>query len=80
MGVLKESQYQDLTAVRDGQDRSRHGWVTDGCGIDLKAVDALRKIGLCEMAEGRARSVGPANRLARDYGSQYEATNRSRSL
>ncbi|MGK5732920.1 hypothetical protein [Streptomyces sp. URMC 124] len=112
VGVLKESQYQDLTGWRDGQDRSRHGWAANGYSIGLKAVDALRKIGLCEIAdadtlsrlrpgrshwaarltateprlhsvayavwlEGRARSVGPANSLARGYGNQYERTNRS---
>ncbi|WP_370422236.1 DUF6417 family protein [Streptomyces sp. QH1-20] len=50
MGVLKDPEYQDLAALRDGQDRQQHGWATDTCGIDPRIVDRLLKIGLCEMA------------------------------
>ncbi|MBP2400710.1 hypothetical protein [Streptomyces syringium] len=51
MGVLKNSEYTDLAALRDEQERRQHGWATDACGIDLKAVDRLQKDGLSEMAD-----------------------------
>ncbi|MGI5526835.1 DUF6417 family protein [Streptomyces syringium] len=51
MGVLNDSEYQDLAALRDDQDRHQHGWATDTCGIDLRAVDRFVQIGLCEMAD-----------------------------
>lgn len=50
MGALKDPEHQALTSLRDAQDQP-HGWATDSCGVGLKAVEHLQKIGLCEMAD-----------------------------
>nr|WP_192939030.1 DUF6417 family protein [Streptomyces cinnamoneus] len=51
MGALKDSEYQALAALSDGKGQHQHGWATDDCGIDLKIIDRLHKMGLCEMAD-----------------------------
>ncbi|WP_372412571.1 DUF6417 family protein [Streptomyces luteireticuli] len=50
VGVLKTSDYQALTAVRDGQHQHEHGWASADGRITLTAVERLRTMGLCEMA------------------------------
>ncbi|MEU5428491.1 hypothetical protein AB0H73_23290 [Streptomyces olivoreticuli] len=48
---LKDSEYEALAAVRDGQHQHEHGWVTDDSHLTLSAVDRLRSMGLCELAD-----------------------------
>lgn len=59
MGSLKNSEYSDLTTLRDSQDKSPHGWATDTCGLATRTVDRLHATGLCELTDDDTLSTLP---------------------
>ncbi|MCC3771182.1 DUF6417 family protein [Streptomyces sp. UNOC14_S4] len=65
---LSDSEYESLAALRDGQHQYEHGWATYTSRLTLRAVDRLRSMGLCELADFATRETlrpGPPQWAAR---------------